>query len=166
VLTPAISVLSAVEGLHIGTDIFDPYVVPLAVGVLLALFALQSRGTAAVGRLFGPVTLAWFFAIGAFGLYGIVQAPAVLAALNPLHALAFLTGHGRLQTSGTDRWAGMVAPCAAEHQRRVKSGGVSCNERRKDSDSLRRYVAGASLPQRSAITESAACRLCRSPVTA
>jgi KUP system potassium uptake protein len=94
VLTPAISVLSAVEGLHIGTDIFDPFVVPLAVGVLLALFALQSRGTATVGRLFGPVTLAWFLAIGAFGLYGIVRAPAVLAALNPLHALAFLTGHG------------------------------------------------------------------------
>jgi len=94
VLTPAISVLSAVEGLHVGTDVFDAFVVPLAVGVLLALFALQSRGTAAVGRLFGPITLAWFLAIGAFGIYGIVQTPAVLAALNPLHALSFLTGHG------------------------------------------------------------------------
>src|SRR5216110_745370 len=94
VLTPAISVLSAVEGLHVGTTIFDPYVVPIAVGVLLALFAFQSRGTAAVGRLFGPVTMLWFIAIGAAGLHGIVQAPSILAALNPLHALSFLTSHG------------------------------------------------------------------------
>ena len=94
VLTPAISVLSAVEGLHVGTTIFDPYVVPIAVGVLLALFAFQSRGTAAVGRLFGPVTMLWFIAIGAAGVHGIVQAPAILAALNPLHALSFLTSHG------------------------------------------------------------------------
>jgi len=94
VLTPAISVLSAVEGLHIGTALFDPYVVPIAVGVLLALFAIQARGTAAVGRFFGPVTMLWFIAIGAAGIHGIVRAPAVLAALNPLHALSFLTSHG------------------------------------------------------------------------
>jgi KUP system potassium uptake protein len=94
VLTPAISVLSAVEGLEVATRAFKPYVVPIAVGVLLALFAIQARGTAAVGRLFGPVTLLWFIAIGAAGVYGIVQAPAVLAALDPLHALRFLTGHG------------------------------------------------------------------------
>jgi len=94
VLTPAISVLSAVEGLHIGTTVFDPYVVPIAVGVLLALFAIQARGTAAVGRFFGPVTMLWFIAIGIAGIHGIAQAPGVLAALNPLHAFAFLTGHG------------------------------------------------------------------------
>ena len=94
VLTPAISVLSAVEGLHIGTTIFDPYVVPIAVGVLLALFAFQSRGTATVGRLFGPVTMLWFVALGAAGISGIVRAPAILAALNPLHAFLFLTSHG------------------------------------------------------------------------
>jgi KUP system potassium uptake protein len=94
VLTPAISVLSAVEGLHVGTTLFDRYVVPLAVAVLVGLFAFQSRGTATVGRLFGPITLLWFLAIGAAGLYGISQAPGVLAALNPLHALSFLTGHG------------------------------------------------------------------------
>jgi KUP system potassium uptake protein len=94
VLTPAISVLSAVEGLEVGTKALKPYVVPVAVGVLLALFALQARGTAAVGKLFGPVTMAWFIAIGAAGIYGIVQAPAILAALNPLHALGFLTSHG------------------------------------------------------------------------
>jgi KUP system potassium uptake protein len=93
VLTPAISVLSAVEGLEVGTRAFKPYVVPIAVCVLLAVFAVQARGTAAVGRLFGPVTMLWFFAIGAAGIYGIVQAPAVLQALNPAHALRFLTGH-------------------------------------------------------------------------
>jgi KUP system potassium uptake protein len=94
VLTPAISVLSAVEGLEVGTDAFKPYVVPIAVVVLVALFAFQARGTAAVGKLFGPVTMAWFFAIGAAGLYGIAQQPAVLRALNPYYALVFLSGHG------------------------------------------------------------------------
>jgi len=93
VLTPAISVLSAVEGLEVGTKALKPYVVPVAVGVLVALFAIQARGTAIVGKLFGPVTLAWFIAIGAAGLYGIAREPAVLAALNPLHALGFLTTH-------------------------------------------------------------------------
>ncbi len=94
VLTPAISVLSAVEGLEIGTAAFKPYVVPIAVGVLLALFALQARGTAVIGRLFGPVTMLWFVALGAFGVHGIVREPAILAALNPLHAFAFLSSHG------------------------------------------------------------------------
>ena len=93
VLTPAISVLSAVEGLEVGTEALKPYVVPVAVGVLAALFALQSRGTEAVGTLFGPVTLLWFLAIAAAGIHGIVREPAVLAALNPLHALRFLTTH-------------------------------------------------------------------------
>ena len=94
VLKPAISVLSAVEGLHLGTTAFDPYVVPIAVGILVALFAIQSRGTAAVGRFFGPITMLWFIAIGAAGIHGIVRSPGVLAALNPLHALSFLTSHG------------------------------------------------------------------------
>src|SRR5688572_26697847 len=93
VLTPAISVLSAVEGLEVGTAAFTPYVVPIAVGVLAALFAIQSQGTEAVGRLFGPVTLLWFLAIGAAGVYGIAREPGVFAALNPLHALRFLMTH-------------------------------------------------------------------------
>jgi KUP system potassium uptake protein len=94
VLTPAISVLSAVEGLEVGTSALRSYVVPIAVVVLVALFSLQARGTAAVGKLFGPVTMAWFVAIGAAGLYGIAREPAILKALNPYYALAFLTGHG------------------------------------------------------------------------
>src|SRR5580765_7964114 len=94
VLTPAISVLSAVEGLEVGTSAFKPYVVPIAVGVLLALFAFQSKGTAVVGRLFGPVTMLWFVAIGAGGLYGILREPTILKALNPWYMLHFLTSHG------------------------------------------------------------------------
>jgi KUP system potassium uptake protein len=93
VLTPAISVLSAVEGLEVGTMAFKPYVVPIAVVVIVALFAFQSRGTAVVGRLFGPVTLVWFFAIGAAGVYGIAQHPGVIAALSPHYALRFLSSH-------------------------------------------------------------------------
>jgi KUP system potassium uptake protein len=93
VLTPAISVLSAVEGLEVGTAAFTPYVVPIAVAVLAALFALQARGTETIGMLFGPVTLLWFIAIGAVGIYGIARAPEVLMAVNPIHALRFLTTH-------------------------------------------------------------------------
>ncbi|HEY5897985.1 MAG TPA: potassium transporter Kup [Burkholderiales bacterium] len=93
VLTPAISVLSAVEGLEVGTRALKPYVLPVAASVLLALFALQARGTATVGKLFGPVTMAWFIAIGAAGIYGIVQKPVVLQAVNPAHAFHFLTDH-------------------------------------------------------------------------
>jgi len=93
VLTPAISVLSAVEGLEIGTSAFKPYVVPIAVGVIIALFAFQRRGTAAVGSLFGPITFAWFLALGAAGIHGIAKYPAIVEALNPLHALYFLATH-------------------------------------------------------------------------
>ena len=94
VLTPAVTMLGAIEGLEVGTQAFKPYVVPIAVGVLLALFALQARGTAAVGRMFGPITMLWFIAIGAAGLYGIVRAPSILHALNPYYALHFVTSHG------------------------------------------------------------------------
>jgi KUP system potassium uptake protein len=93
VLMPAMTVLSAVEGLEVGTNALQPYVVPIAVVVLAALFAIQGGGSAAVGRLFGPVTLAWFLAIGAAGVYGIAREPAVLAAANPAHALRFITTH-------------------------------------------------------------------------
>jgi KUP system potassium uptake protein len=94
VLTPAISVLSAVEGLEVGTSAFKPYVVPIAVGVVIALFALQRQGTSVVGALFGPIAVLWFIAIAVMGLHEIVVQPAVLEALNPIHALRFLTQHG------------------------------------------------------------------------
>ncbi len=94
VLTPAISVLSAIEGLEVGTSAFRPYVVPAAVIVLLILFGFQRHGTEAVGKLFGPVCVVWFLALGACGIYNIMQTPIVLSALNPLHALGFVSGHG------------------------------------------------------------------------
>lgn len=94
VLTPAISVLSAVEGLGVGTAAFKPYVVPIAVGVVIGLFVLQRQGTSLLGALFGPVAVVWFLAIAALGIRGIASAPEVLWALNPLHALDFVTQHG------------------------------------------------------------------------
>ena len=86
-LTPAISVVSAVEGLEVGTSAFERWVLPLTVLVLVGLFALQRLGTAVVGALFGPVCLLWFLALGAVGIWNIWLNPGVLAALDPRHAL-------------------------------------------------------------------------------
>jgi len=86
-ITPAISVLSAVEGIGVGTPAMHRFVVPIAVAVLLALFLVQKRGTSAVGHLFGPVMLVWFAVIALDGLIQIAEAPRVLAALNPAHAV-------------------------------------------------------------------------------
>src|SRR3989441_7911432 len=83
VITPALSVLSAIEGLKVATPAFDPYVVPLTVVILFALFAVQSRGTAKVAAFFGPVTLVWFIAIAVAGLIHIAADPSVLAAFDP-----------------------------------------------------------------------------------
>ena len=94
VLTPAISVLSAVEGLEVGTEAFKPYVVPISLGVVIGLFALQRQGSSVIGALFGPITVVWFLAIAALGVAGIAQHPDVLRALDPTHALRFTTQHG------------------------------------------------------------------------
>jgi KUP system potassium uptake protein len=94
VLTPAISVLSAVEGLEVGTAAFEPYVLPIAVGVVVGLFTLQRQGTSVVGAFFGPVAVLWFVAIGVLGLHGIAIHPQILRALDPRYALGFLTQHG------------------------------------------------------------------------
>jgi KUP system potassium uptake protein len=94
VITPALSVLSAVEGLKVATPAFEPYVVPLTVAILVALFAVQSRGTASVAAFFGPVTLVWFVAIAAAGLWHVAQNPDVLRAFNPAHGAVFLASHG------------------------------------------------------------------------
>ena len=87
VITPAISVLSAVEGLETTAHGIGPYVIPITVVILAALFALQSKGTARIAAFFGPVTLLWFVVIAALGVAQIVQQPAVLGALNPVHAI-------------------------------------------------------------------------------
>jgi KUP system potassium uptake protein len=93
-ITPAISVLSALEGLNMATPALQPYVVPAAVAILVALFAIQSKGTAAIGHFFGPVMLTWFAAMAAMGVWGIVQHPTVFAALNPVYGLSYLFSHG------------------------------------------------------------------------
>jgi len=94
IITPALSVLSAVEGLKVVTPAFDAYVVPLTVLVLVILFMVQSRGTASVAAFFGPVTLFWFCAIAAAGIWHIGQYPTVLFAFNPWYGVSFLLHHG------------------------------------------------------------------------
>ena len=93
-ITPAISVLSAIEGLKIVTPAFDPYVVPLTIVILLALFAAQSRGTARVAAFFGPITAIWFVAIAIPGIVAIAGDPWILLAINPFYGLKFLVSHG------------------------------------------------------------------------
>jgi len=94
VLTPAISVLSAIEGLEVGTAALKPYIVPIATGILIGLFLIQKHGTGFVGLLFGPVCALWFLSIGAVGAWNIARQPSILEALDPAHALGFVTGHG------------------------------------------------------------------------
>jgi KUP system potassium uptake protein len=94
IITPSISVLSAIEGLEVATPAFTPYIVPITLVVLSALYLAQRHGTGAMGRLFGPITLVWFVAIAATGVWWIARNPQVLLALNPLEALAFLIEEG------------------------------------------------------------------------
>ena len=96
VITPAISVLSAVEGLELITPTFKPYILPITLAIVVGLFAFQRKGTASVGALFGPVMVLWFAVLALLGVIGIMQNPAVLAAVNPLYGLDFLTGNSLL----------------------------------------------------------------------
>lgn len=93
-ITPAISVLSALEGLNIVLPESQPYILPAAVVILVSLFAIQPLGTARIGRVFGPIMALWFFSIAALGIWGIIQHPAVLMALNPLYGINFLFSNG------------------------------------------------------------------------
>lgn len=99
IITPAISVLSALEGLNVATNVFKPHIVPLAVGVLSGLFAIQSYGTASIGKFAGPIMLLWFVTLAVLGISGIVRQFGVLAAINPLHAIVLLKSSG---------WMGLV----------------------------------------------------------
>jgi KUP system potassium uptake protein len=93
-ITPAISVLSAVEGLQVVTPVFTPYVIPITIAILVALFVVQSRGTARIGSVFGPVMMLWFLTLAALGVAQLVQHPAVLAAINPAHGVRFFANNG------------------------------------------------------------------------
>ncbi|QKJ66587.1 potassium transporter Kup [Deefgea piscis] len=96
IITPAISVLSALEGISIVSHTFDPYIIPIAIAVMVALFWIQARGTASMGKLFGPITIAWFLALAGLGIAQIIQAPEVLKALNPLYAIEFFIGSPKI----------------------------------------------------------------------
>ena len=93
ILTPAISVLSAVEGISIATPQFEHYIIPITLGILITLFLFQHQGSAKVGRLFGPIMLLWFFTLGLLGINSIIQNPEVLKAINPWYALQFTLQH-------------------------------------------------------------------------
>jgi KUP system potassium uptake protein len=139
IITPAISVLSAVEGLEVVTPALKPYVLPFSIAILAGLFAVQRFGTGVVGKLFGPVIALWFLVLGGTGIAQIAQQPAILAALDPLQAIAFMRAQGWhmfvvlgaivLAFTGAEAlyadlghfgkrpiqwaWTGMVLPCLA-----------------------------------------------------
>jgi KUP system potassium uptake protein len=94
ILTPAISVLSAIEGLEVATPVFRPYVVPITIAILVLLFVFQRRGTGGIGAVFGPIILVWFATLAVLGVSGILREPSVLAAIAPTHAVAFFAHNG------------------------------------------------------------------------
>ncbi len=130
-ITPAISVLSAVEGLRNITPIFEPYVLPTTAGILLGLFLLQRRGTSGIGALFGPVMVVWFAVLAALGLHSLASEPEVLTAVNPSHGIGFLARNrlagflvlgGRL--SGRDRGRGSLRRSRSLRPPRLLDNGL------------------------------------------
>ncbi|MBA4029701.1 MAG: potassium transporter Kup [Planctomyces sp.] len=93
-ITPAISVLGAIEGLNVATHVFEPFVVPITVAILVGLFAIQSHGTAGIGKLFGPVMIVWFTTLAVLGIANLISHPAVVASFNPLYGARFLLANG------------------------------------------------------------------------
>ena len=94
VITPAISVLGAVEGLKVASPNLEPLVLPLTCGILVALFAIQRRGTGDIGKLFGPVMAVWFITMAGLGIYHVIQKPEILTALSPHHGALFFIRNG------------------------------------------------------------------------
>ena len=90
IITPAITVLGAVEGLKVVTPLFEPYVMLISLGIIIGLFLIQSKGTATIGKVFGPVILLWFIVLAVMGVYGISMNTGIFAALNPGHGVSFL----------------------------------------------------------------------------
>ncbi|CAP02620.1 potassium transport system, low affinity (KUP family) [Acinetobacter baumannii SDF] len=93
IITPAISVLSAVEGLSIATDVFDPFIMPIAIAIIVTLFLVQKHGPAFVGKFFGPITLVWFLSLGILGIHSVIQTPVVLGMFSPHWAIQFIYHH-------------------------------------------------------------------------
>jgi KUP system potassium uptake protein len=118
-ITPAITVLGAVEGLKIATEGIEPYIEPIAIAILVAIFVIQSLGSGKIGALFGPITLVWFIAIATLGIAEIIRAPAVLGALSPHHAALFFMANG---------WHGFLV-LGAVFPRRHRRRGTLCGHR-------------------------------------
>lgn len=93
IITPAISVLSAVEGLSIATNVLDPFIIPIAIVIVITLFFMQKHGTAFVGKFFGPITLVWFLSLGILGIASVIQTPIVLGMISPHWAIQFIFTH-------------------------------------------------------------------------
>ena len=93
IITPAISVLSAVEGFGVATPTLDPYVIPVAIAILIGLFAVQQRGTASIGGVFGPIMIVWFSVLALLGVYQVIQYPSILKALNPVYGVRMFSSH-------------------------------------------------------------------------
>ena len=149
-ITPAITVLGAVEGLKVATPLFDSYVVPIAVAILVGIFAIQQQGTHLVGRLFGPVMVLWFVTIAILGVTWIVRKPVVLSAINPVHAArllrdaraARLRGAGR-GVSGGHRRRGAVRRHGPLRKAADSSGVVRAGPARPPAQLLRSGRAAA-----------------------
>ena len=124
IITPAISVLSALEGLNVATDVFKPHIVSMALVILLGLFAVQSRGTAQIAKAFGPVMLLWFAVIAALGVAGISRYPEVIAAVDPRYGIALLTGHG---WSGIAILGGVFLAMTGGEAMYADMGHIGCN---------------------------------------
>ena len=103
IITPAISVLSAVEGLKLVTPALEPYVLPISLAILVSLFAVQRFGTASVASLFGPITAFWFLVMAIGGLMHLLDEPGIVAAISPTYGLAFLANHGTRGSSPSER---------------------------------------------------------------
>ena len=114
-ITPAISVLGAVEGLQVATPFFEPYVVPISVVILVTLFVVQQYGTHRVGGLFGPIIIIWFITIAGLGVVWIARDPRVIGAINPIHAVRYFEAHG---------FAGMLNLRSHRHTSRIVYDGL------------------------------------------
>ena len=124
VITPTISVLSAVEGLQVITPAFTPFIIPLALVILIFLFFIQRHGTASIGRLFGPVMILWFTTLSVLGVKAILLQPGVLRALNPAWGASFLAAHPAYLPGGPGTPGGDQCRTAGEAQRHPGHKGV------------------------------------------
>ena len=144
-ITPAISVLSAVEGLTIATPIFEPYVVPLTLAILIGLFMIQSRGTGLVGAMFGPIMVVWFVTLAALGISWLVLNPHVVVAFNPDYAVRFFSRNGAWLNGTPGSGGGVPLTRGQTYIIAAVLSASSSSSGRADRDSCSRHAIRASL---------------------